>query len=79
VVIIGDRHMRQRCGWCGETLLEYDLARVAVPIGTDPMPASWPVGSQVTVDGNAQVATGNVDRLYDDACARNPLTFASFG
>lgn len=25
------------------------------------------------------VVMGNVDRLPDDACARNPLTFASFG
>lgn len=75
----GGDFIRQRCGWCGTVLLEYDLARVAVPVGTDPMPATWPVGSLVTVDGPAQVAMGNVDRLPDDACGRNPLTFVSFG
>lgn len=79
VVTINDRHLRQRCGWCGVVLLEYDLARVAVPVGTDPMPATWPAGSLVTVDGSAQVSLNGVDRLPDDACARNPLTFTSFG
>lgn len=81
VVVIGDRHIRQRCGWCGETLLEYDLARVAVPVGTDPMPATWPVDGVVRVDGNMSHSVEvNVLRpeLPDDACARNPLTFTSF-
>lgn len=75
VITISDRYMRQRCGWCGETLLQYDLARIAVPEGQDPTPATWPVGSLVTIDGPASVAMGNVDRLPDDACALNPLTY----
>lgn len=67
-------YLRQRCGWCGAVLLEYDLTRVAVPAGTDPRPATWPANSLVTIDGHAAIAMGNVDRLPDDACARNPAT-----
>jgi hypothetical protein len=80
VVIIDEQFMRQRCGWCGETLLEYNLARVAVPVGTDPTPASWSAGSVVRVEGGMS-ATVELDMmrpvLPDDACSRNPLTFAS--
>jgi len=75
-ITISDRYMRQRCGWCGETLVEYDLARVAVPEGTDPTPATWPGGALVTVDGPASWTT-EAERLPDDACAVNPLTLAS--
>jgi hypothetical protein len=85
-VVIGDRYLRQRCGWCGEVLLEYDLARVAVPVGGDPTPATWPHGALVRVDGNASTLVEplistpeGVPELPYDACARNPLTFASFG
>lgn len=75
-ITISDRFMRQRCGWCGETLLAYDLTRVAVLAGQDPTPATWPTGALVTVDGNASW-TAEADRLPDDACAVNPLTLAS--
>jgi|WetSurMetagenome_2_1015567.scaffolds.fasta_scaffold380522_2 hypothetical protein len=43
--------LRQRCAWCGEMLIDYDLSRVAVPEGQDPRPSTWPVGSIVEVDG----------------------------
>lgn len=78
VVIINDRYLRQRCGWCGDVLIEYDLARTAVPVGTDPMPATWPAGALVVVDGHASWVV-EAERLPEDACARNPLTLASFG
>lgn len=70
-IVIDDRWMRQRCGWCGVVLLDYDLDRVAVPTGTDPTPATWEMGALVTVDGPASW-TADVDRLPDDACARGP-------
>lgn len=76
-ITISDRYLRQRCAWCGEVLAEYDLARIAVPVGQDPTPATWSAGALVTVDGNASWAT-EAERLPDDACAVNPLTLASF-
>jgi hypothetical protein len=76
-ITISDRYLRQRCGWCGEVLAEYDLARVAVPAGQDPTPGAWETGALVTVDGNVSWATEG-ERLPDDACAVNPITLASF-
>ncbi|TDC81896.1 hypothetical protein E1193_13410 [Micromonospora sp. KC606] len=75
-ITISDRYMRQRCGWCGDILVEYDLARIAVPAGQDPTPATWPTGALVTVDGYASWASEG-EQLPDDACAVNPLTLAS--
>lgn len=81
-VVISDRYMRQRCAWCGDVLLEYDLARVAVPVGQPGLPATWSVGSVVRVEGNMSHSV-ELDATHpvlpDDACARNPLTLASFG
>lgn len=77
-ITINDRYLRQRCGWCGDVLVEYDLARTAVPTGTPPLPATWETGALVTVDGHASWTT-EADRLPDDACATNPLTLATFG
>ena len=51
-VTIGERLLRQRCAWCGATLLDYDLTRVAVPVGQDPRPAIWQLGELIAVDGN---------------------------
>lgn len=78
-IVINDRYLRQRCGWCGDVLLEYDLARVAVPVGTDAMPATWPQEALIRIDGNLSTATEVHGALPEDACARNPLTLASFG
>lgn len=72
-IVIEDRWMRQRCGWCGAVLLEHDLTRVAVPVGTDPMPATWTVGAQVRVDGPLTTCFED-QKLAVDSCARNPLT-----
>lgn len=77
---IDGRWTRQRCGWCGEILMEFDLARVAVPADQPGPPAMWPTGELVTRDGNASwVVDPAPASLPDDACGRNPLTFASFG
>lgn len=72
--------MRQRCEWCGVILIEYDLRRVAVPVGQDPMPSSWPTGQLVRVDGDIsaviedpEVIDGDV-KLPMDACAFDPKT-----
>lgn len=43
--------LRQRCAWCGTILIDYDLTRVAVPVGQDAEPATWPVGDLIAVDG----------------------------
>jgi hypothetical protein len=65
-------HLRQRCAWCGTTLADYALERIAVPTGQNPRPATWSVGALVTVDGNASwtVDHADGDPLPGDACAR---------
>jgi len=80
VIVLFGRYMRQRCDWCGVILLEYDLARVAGLVGTDPTPAHWPPGSLVRVDGNVSAAIDNPDvrdgeiQLPPDCCAFDPKT-----
>ena len=68
VDIIWDvRYLRQRCSWCGKTLLNYDLERVMVQIpenGSQPSgPSTWPVGAIVRTDGAVstivELAEGN--------------------
>lgn len=70
-ITIDDRYLRQRCAWCGAILLDYDLERVAAPIGQEGPPATWPAGALVTVDGGASW-TVEVERLPDDSCTRQP-------
>lgn len=70
-VTIGGRRVRQRCSWCGATLLDYDLANVAVQVvpGEDPKPPlPWPVGRLVRVDGGISFVLDETDELPDDAC-----------
>lgn len=64
--------LRQRCAWCGAVLVDYDLTRIAVPIGQDPRPATWSVGALVEVDGSASWVVPHVDgeQLPADACAQ---------
>jgi ribosomal protein L24E len=70
-VTIDDHYLRQRCAWCGVVLLDYDLHRVAVPVGQEGPPATWPGGALVTVAGGASwIPEG--EQLPDDACARQP-------
>lgn len=69
-VCVNDR-LRQRCGWCGALIIDYDLTRVAVPAGQDPRPATWPVGALVAIDGGMSytVEQNDTDPLPDGACA----------
>lgn len=64
--------LRQRCAWCGATLLDYDLALIAVPVGEDPRPATWPVGELVLVDGNMSytIEHADGDKLPPNACGQ---------
>lgn len=70
-VTVGPR-VRQRCAWCGAVLEDYDLTRMAVPIGQEGPPATWEVGALVTVDGPASYLAGDQgeEKLPEDACAR---------
>ena len=63
-------YLRQRCAWCGAALVDYDLQRVAVPVGQDPRPATWPIGELVEVDGPASWAVPQTDHdpLPPNAC-----------
>lgn len=67
-ITIDDRYLRQRCAWCGVVLLDYDLTRIAVPVGQEGPPATWPIGALIAVKGGVSwIAEG--DKLPDDACA----------
>lgn len=67
-----NQHLRQRCAWCGAVLIDQDLTRVAVPVGQDPRPATWPAGELIARDGNwtSVVDHKDGDLLPDGACAR---------
>lgn len=73
VVNVGPR-TRQCCAWCGAVLLDYDLTRIAVPVGQDATaPAHFPPGALLEVDGNCKAVLDG-DRLPDNACALTNLT-----
>jgi hypothetical protein len=49
--------IRQRCAWCGEILLDQELALVAIHVDPDDFNSNmtfsvWPAGKQVLHDGN---------------------------
>lgn len=64
--------MRQRCAWCGAILGDYDLGRIMVPEGQNPMPPSWLAGDLVVLDGAGAWTIPHEDGalLPDNACAR---------
>jgi hypothetical protein len=70
-VQVGSR-LRQRCSWCGAVLCDYDLTRIAVPIGQDPTPGMWETGRLVEVDGNLSRVVEHEDgaELPAGACAQ---------
>ena len=43
--------LRQRCSWCGELLIDYNLDRVMVPVGQKGGPSAWPISALVEVVG----------------------------
>lgn len=63
---------RQRCAWCGATLIDTDLRSIAVPEGTDPTPGHWEPGALVAVEGTHSYVVPHVDgeRLPSTACAQ---------
>jgi hypothetical protein len=67
-----DGHLRQRCAWCGTTLIDWALDQIAVPEGQDPMPGTWEAGGLIEVAGPAtwQVPHPDGDTLPDTTCAR---------
>lgn len=64
------RYLRQRCGWCGEILADYDYTQTATP-GEWTKPAMFPVNKLVRVEGvnPRSYAVLDIERLPDDACA----------
>lgn len=64
-----DRYLRQRCAWCGVTLLDYDLATVVAPLREDgtppPPPATWPIGALVEVTGTPGAGSQRVVEAVD--------------
>lgn len=66
------QQLRQRCAWCGAVLLDYDLASIAVPVGQDPTPATWPPGGLVLVDGSMSATVEHADgaSLPDGSCGK---------
>jgi hypothetical protein len=61
VVDVGTR-TRQCCAWCGVVLLDYDLTRIAVPLGQDASaPATFPPGSLLEVDGHVKWVVAHED------------------
>jgi hypothetical protein len=66
--------LRQRCGWCAEILVDYDLDRTAVPEGQPGRPATWPVGGLVLVDGGVKVEVRHTagDQLPPNTCVGLP-------
>jgi hypothetical protein len=65
-------YVRQRCGWCGAVLGDYDLGTIMVPVGQDPRPPKWPNGGLVAIDGSATWTVPYEDgaQLPANACAQ---------
>lgn len=72
-ICIDGRYLRQLCAWCGHRLVDYDLDRVAVPVGQEgPLP-TWPTGALVEVDGGLSILLGEWTadmRLPENTCHR---------
>lgn len=67
---INDR-LRQRCAYCGDVLIDYDLAATAVPVDQPGPPGTWPVGALVAIDGSMSYVVEHVpgaEPLPDGTC-----------
>lgn len=62
--------LRQRCSWCGEVLVEYNLLLTAVPEGQEGRPGTWPISSLVMVDGGLSYVVEHTDgeKLPENTC-----------
>lgn len=67
-----DQRLRQRCGWCGALIDDWDLENTMVETGRQTeAPPTWEVGALIVVDGNATWQDPNDDGpLPDNACAK---------
>lgn len=67
-----NNQLRQRRTWCGAVLIDYALELIAVPIGQDPRPATWPVGELIEVDGPMSMVVPHTDgdQLPANACGQ---------
>lgn len=72
--------MRQRCSWCGATLLDVNLSRIAVPEGQDPTYPHWKVGAFVEAHAPdnqggmwAESSWAHPDPVPANSCMRMPL------
>lgn len=72
--------LRQRCSWCGATLIDVNLARIAVPEGQDPTYPRWKVGT--FIDTHSPDGRGGMWSVVDwepgqpapaNACLRMPV------
>ena len=63
---------RQRCGWCGATLIDQDLRQVMIPEGTDSTPSHWEPGVLVALEGPQAYVYPHVagTQLPLNACAQ---------
>lgn len=64
-ICVLDRFCRQRCAWCGEVLIDFDLQRIATIDGEGP--GSWAEGAYVRVDGGASMLVQ--PPMPEDCCA----------
>jgi hypothetical protein len=70
LVIQVDKHMRQRCSWCGVILCDYALDRVMVPSVMLGPPATWEVDAFVLVEGPmSMVIEREENKLPEGSCA----------
>lgn len=53
--------LRQRCGWCGAMLLDYDLCNLGIHVGDDRRPPMWGPGELVSVNGGASFVVEHID------------------
>lgn len=49
VITTDGRYMRQRCVWCGELIIDYDLSMM-MSTSTDPV-KGWECGIMISVEG----------------------------
>ena len=75
----GSQILRQRCSWCGTTLIDIDLSRVSVPVGQEGSYPTWEVGAMVgtfSPDSKggmwAKVDWEPGTPVPDDCCLRMP-------
>lgn len=69
-LIFAGRWQRQRCSWCGATIIDLDLLNLIVPVGSGP-PSSYAQGALVRVTENGNVYLGQFDlqnALPDNSC-----------